>query len=411
VSVSRLALLFVAILTQACRSSAAYDPQACSPQQTAADTLRIDDGWVYVEPQALTESAGTLGLFGSPAYITAPGAAPLLREDLVGVVYSSASRENTLPVWAPEAVGRPGMIRAVPTSGGRWEVILAQMTDESNLIDRHVLRLFAGVYGHGRWTEVVEIKLPPEMNLRWLNASDLVRDSPGNLAFAVPVDTRDGGRDVVLFTRRREKWAYTPLHADQAAYAAVGLTPQDEVVIAVVRPDDTLPVDTNSLFLHFGSEGWKGRRVVTGGNTPIHEPTIAATDSGMVVSFWVRVQDRREARAYYTAFDTTIVLDSSVDQLDVVNARDRPFWIAQARLEADGHPELRFVVGTRELGTRMIGRVPSHFQGTFGSWYSVDGRIRLFGPALIEAGKEVVLATLQVSYIISCRDGLSSHAH
>ena len=333
----------------------------CSLRFVGQKKLRLfEDQAAYIEPSAFAANARTLFLAGNPNYVWTSGNRASLeqRNKLFGAIVGGTTRPIPAPTASPELLHD---VRVAANADGSWAVVFAEADRadfRSSLANK---RYWFGIVRRGMWEGLT--RLPGvEGKLRTLGATDVI-DANRELIFAVPVDY--GFRsDVVVFRRTREgRWHTETVGTNHVAYVDLSQLADQQLALAVVRPDTLESNDRNSLFLYTydgTTRRWAERRKLSkGGLQAVHEPRLRSLE-GRIVTTWLESvpgASIRSARAQVsralTLGDQAFTVDPSAHQVEYLHtAAGDGIWITQG--PGSGGLSLRFYHNVDGQAIRMF---------------------------------------------------------
>jgi hypothetical protein len=170
-------------------------------------------------------------------------------------------------------------VRAAALADGWWLVTFAEVFSVQKPRRPNVIAMWVGETDGSRWRAVE--KLPAVSDtLDPLYFSGLA-EHEGRVRLAA-IARRDWQRRVALFSRDAGRWTVRALDMGLATFAAITATPSLDL-LAVARPDTTLRVDHNSLFLYSKAPddtAWTAHpRLWRGGGDPVHQPLFVGEAS------------------------------------------------------------------------------------------------------------------------------------
>lgn len=384
----------------------------CSTHEISRRQLRVNaNTTVYVEPQALAASEERVLIAGTPNYTwTAPegdGGGSLKQNSVLGVILSESlyARELRAPIDA----NRIRTVRAVTRKDGTWAIVFAEMSPRT--ATDSIARLWFGIHDGLEWQRLVQIPFRDDGNLRLGSVSRLALGDGDTLAFTVPlrIATYD---DLAVFTYDGTTWTHELIPTRRAAYADLAFSvARKGWIIAVVRPDTTVPRDVNSLFLYHKVDGeWSVLRKIDSGRTaPIHHPSLRlGSHEGASTLGWLAVvttsdgRQRLEARVAPDPLGDAVLvarIDSTAENAIPVGLREGTVvWITDHN-GTDGK-SIRFFQATGSL-RRMeeFGRVPNDFEGQFGALALPTGGILLSGPLMEVSGETITSLSSRIVHV------------
>jgi len=322
-------------------------PPASEPVRNCFDTAatiapaRLDDRHlIYVEQETVVPNrGGRILVAGAPVYVwrDAGDRYDLLALDsLFGMIIEPAtSYVRAIPSPLPGRVLK-GM-RAAALPDGWWLVTFAEVYSVQKPRRPNVIAMWAGETDGSSWRAVEKIAAVSD-TLDPRNFSGLaVRDGRVRLAAIAP---RGWQRRVLLFARDDGRWMASDHDLGLSTYVAITATPTLDL-IAVVRPDTTLRVDRNSLFLYTKAPkdtAWTPHpRLWRGGGDPARQPLFAGGNNGPLLlwstgpmfrtaSAWLlslaTIPDTTPAPTEMRAFASDLVV-SSLGDSGIIAAYDR----------------------------------------------------------------------------------------
>jgi hypothetical protein len=311
---------------------------ASEPVRNCFDTVatitpaRLDDRHlIYVEQETVVPNrGGRILVAGAPVYVwrnVGDQYDLLALDSLFGMIIEPAtSYVRAIPSPLPGRVLK-GM-RAAALPDGWWLVTFAEVHSVQKPWRPNVIAMWAGETDGSSWRAVEKIAAVSD-TLNPLKFSNLaLRDGRVRLAAIAP---RDWRRPVLLFSRDDGRWSVREHDLGLATFVAVATTPTSDL-IAVVRPDTTVRVDRNSLFLYTkapADTSWTAHpRIWRGGGDPVHQPLFAGEVGRPLLlwstgpmfrssSVWLRsfatITDSTEAPVEMQAFASDLVLSSRGD--------------------------------------------------------------------------------------------------
>ena len=274
------------------RSTADASP---TPARSCFDTVatiipaRLDEKHlIYVEQETVVPNRDRRILVaGAPVYVWRnPGD----RYDLLGldslfgmIIEPSSNFVRSIPSPLPRRV-LEGM-RAAALPDGWWLVTFAEVFSVQKPRRPNVIAMWVGETDGSNWRAVEKLPAVSD-SLKPLRFSALaMRDGRVRLAAIV---TRDWQQRVVLFSRDDGHWTVRAIDLGSSVYAAITATATSDL-LAVARPDTTLRVDHNSLFLYTKAPTdtlWASHpRLWRGGDLPVHEPLFVG-DARQPLLLW-----------------------------------------------------------------------------------------------------------------------------
>jgi len=252
-------------------------------------------------------------------------------------------------------------MRAAALSDGWWLVAVAEVISVQQPKRPNVIAMWVGETDGSSWRAVQ--KLPAIADtLEPLRFSALaLRDGRVRLAAVV---TRDWQRRVVLFSRDDGRWVVRAHDVGLSERAAITSTPTLDL-LAVVRPDTTLRVDTNSLFLYTKAPEdtlWTPHpRVWRGGGDPVRQPLFAGEPSKPLL-LWSTGPMFRATSVW--ALPLATIADSTAAPIPMLAKRRR--WrgrYVRPRRPDARHPRLRVPrTASCQPGAFEAERVPRPFR-------------------------------------------------
>ncbi|HEX6070723.1 MAG TPA: hypothetical protein VFZ18_12895, partial [Longimicrobiaceae bacterium] len=300
---------------------------------------------------------------------------------------------------------RIGGIRTVPRAAGGWHVVFseAERLNRDGFPDPGV-RMWYGVLEETAWVQLEALPLPEGHEVSPLSISSLV-SADDSLAVAAIIATPDGPKAVVVFTRGAGGWERS-VAAHNAAYVEPVWLPGRELLVAVVKADETRGYDVNSLLLYAVHPDWRRvRRLAGGTGAPVHAPRFQPAGGGYLGGLVGREQemgDRNEATLW--PFDEALpalVLDTGAARLatHAVGA-SRLIAVVEHLMEDDVSRELRLYESGTD-GLRRIGSLPYPFAAYSASAYLPPDEIVVAGPVVMPfgAGEMVVSRLLRATLV------------
>jgi hypothetical protein len=162
-------------------------------------------------------------------------------------------------------------------------------------------RLWYGHFDGKQWTSLEQLPLPVEGRLIPHAASSLVR-SGDTLAWATKIELTDQKRGVIIFSKYSDSWTYEILPIGGTAYVELAHSGTLGFMLAVVQADRSMWSDTssipasstyvswkhdrNSLFFYTRRHSWQMlRKVVAGGQQPVHVPIVTISPTGGILTW------------------------------------------------------------------------------------------------------------------------------
>jgi len=188
--------------------------RACSVAVVSRRRIVLADGQVlHIAVGSTARQGGAVLLAGSPTYTwaagAAPGASPLTRDSLIGVLVAENGEFRGVPNPIP---GRPiAYPKVAPAGGGAWHVVLLERLTirEGHDQESDSAQLWYGRYDGRRWTDVAPVTRIHGRYMAGEYTSDLVARIDGTLSFAYGLDAEIAGRQIagiVLQRRERGRW-------------------------------------------------------------------------------------------------------------------------------------------------------------------------------------------------------------
>jgi hypothetical protein len=331
-------------------STGAEARSVCLTENRPAERLLTDGNLsIYVEPMTIARSDQSVLLAGLPTFVwqriggsiqdKATGSA-------LGAYRDASGRVSALP--KPHLAGSITDIRVAAGQSGRYAAVFAQLQEPDNYST--FVDYWYSTTGGQVWDSLE--RLPPLAAgiLSTNQATDLVRIGD-SLLIAVPI--RQQGRvDVAIYVRAKGRWSIDVVPTKHLAYLALSADESDGPLLAVVRPDTTLPSDWNSLSL-FVREGqmWVDRGFVAhGGTEPIYEPRLVAASGIHILSWRARIvaTKKQVARAVRVArgslLGTITTLTPDIEgMVPVVGTASSPTWVVTTPPSETGPGRLQLV--------------------------------------------------------------------
>jgi len=283
--------------------------QYCEAPIVRREVLRNERGNpIYVSPESFIAQDGELLVAGQFSI-------EFVRNDknvynvsqpnsVLAVVRSSDGTVRTFPRF-PMGELLPTALRAVAMGNGSWGVLVhaAKIDPNAPQVVRGTL-WFATLTRSG-WGAVERVPLPRDVHPLSTMARHMVVVGDRVIA-AMTADSGDEVNGVLLVERERGKWRTRFLNTGVASYTALALDgATGELVLGVVRADQTQASDANSLFLMFPDRRNHALRLlVRGGQSPVHHPVMHATSRGISVAW--RVHERNEQGRSKTAVQAVV---------------------------------------------------------------------------------------------------------
>ncbi|HEX7052284.1 MAG TPA: hypothetical protein VF188_18910 [Longimicrobiales bacterium] len=388
------------------------DHTACVLRETLRQIVAVSGGELYVEPETFSVSDGNVLLAGTPNYLWKPavgsGKASSVRNAVFGVVIASdgATRVVPTPVEGMLVMG----VRAVAREAGGWWIAFeeAEWTSETRrIIDKRVVALWFGAFDGQSWIALEELPLPADVTIRPFSGSTLVRSGDRLAWTLVAAAGPEDERRVLVYERVAGRWSYQIVPTFSANYAEPAYSRSGELVLAVVEADTTRRVDGNSLFLYARQPVWRQwRKLVTGYGAPVHHPKLSLSPRGDLLTWWSRVEGRREVRARFGAIDggtrRVIEVDPDVAQFALVSLADgRRVWVTDHVVDGQPVRELRFV-GEAADSLLAFGDIPNPYDGKFAATTPAPSELLLAGPARGRTDHDPVVRSLLLRLRIDC---------
>ena len=401
------------------RAQARTDPPvhpaspSCTVTEVSRSPLVIDaNREMFIEPMVVLPSRGEIFLAGSPNYLYAPGTAgearDFVRDSVFGAVIGADRRGRLVTVPPRIDPSRVASIHGAVLPDGRWAVVFAEVKHPwVGGVPDTIVTFWHGVYDGRAWSRLERMPLPTGGAFLKAGASDLIVRGD-TLFFAARLETSAGDWNVALFERRRGRWMLDVLPTRGASY--VQLTYADSgLLIAVVRPDYSLPADISSLFIHARTEPWSSaHRVARGWTERIYEPAFTTSSRGRMLTWWVAMPSgTRRARAIVGPLrsDTRVLtLDTSTSLVRAVPGRTGlPVWVSEHH--ANGiEPELRYHTIVADTVT-VAGRTATPFTGPFATASTAPDSVLIAGPLLRSESANPSLVTLLIRLRVACAPG------
>jgi hypothetical protein len=243
--------------------------------------------------------------------------------------------------------------------------------------------LWFGLHDGREWRSLERLPALAPGKIDSFLASDLVTRGD-TILWSLRVLHPDGHTDVALYRRNAGKWRYDLLPAVPASYVQFAASPD---ALAVVGVEPGHRYDQNSLLLYTRSSPWRFlRRLVHGGDEPVHAPSFRQSALGPVITWTVQRSAARgggaAARAMIGGAGTsarTLELGRDLDQVQFVRTPDGPpEWVLD-HVDSAGARELRFVRADTG-GVWLAGAIPDPYAGFFAAVHSDPSTILLAGP-------------------------------
>lgn len=404
----------------------------CTVRETSREPLVAAGRQLYIEPLTFISDKGSTLLAGTPNYVWR-GAKSEGRYTEFGVIVSLDGHVSRIP--PPIDPKLMNDMRAVRLKDGSWGIVFAEsMVGERTKHEAPWVRLWYGVFDGQAWHSLERLPFPAKTPLQIGTMSQLVRNGD-TLAFALGVLRPHNESEPIVFSRTNGRWSSRIIRMRHAEYVALANVGSLGWQLAVVRPDTTLESDSNSLFFYrllSGKRDTVGRwqqatKVVSGGEEPVHWPSLAAAGPQRWVLSWLsnirtRSGMRWEARAMLSRTDNgsaavpialhrptdLLVLDSSVVAMaSVVSPDGTPLWITdhvlnEANLERREMRFIRYSAGKASV----IGRIPNPFKGSPSVVMPTRSEILIAGPLFTsDNGHDPIIQTLLIRARLVCYSG------
>jgi len=223
---------------------------------------------------------------------------------VLAVIRQRNGSTRTFPRFAMGEL-EPTAVRAVALGAGSWGVLVhaAKPGPDGQPTDRGTL-LFATLSLAG-WGAVEHVPLPNKVYPSSSLAPHVVMQGERVIA-AMPADSGDLRHGVLLVERTRGRWRLRFLGIGITAYTAVAIDgASGEVALAVVKANESLKSDGNSLFLMYPDRTNAALQLlVPGGAAPVHHPVMHGTTRGLSL-VW-REQKRSQGGAARTAVQAIV---------------------------------------------------------------------------------------------------------
>lgn len=384
-------------------------PSLCVVREDSRERLIPEEGQqLYVEPMVLESSSqGDVLLAGTYNYLfgqTPEGKWTLIENDSIfGAVIRPDGPARI--IFSPIPTKLLTGIRAVTQADGTWAVIFAEgttWTGESR--PDTAARLWYGVLDGTQWATLEPLPLPPAGTLRPSSMSSLIQFGD-TLAWAMEITRPDHQRDIVVFQRHGGQWSFDTVRTTFTAYVDVAHSDSLGLILAVVRPDLTLPSDGNSLFLWARRPEWRElRKIVPSTTEEVHSPRLILSHAGDVLSWQAQVPtatgSRWEAHAMSGHLEekngALTVLDSAVTSISPVVTVRLPrgprMWIVDHLLSEGPEREIRIIQDSGGSAVKLA-QVPNPFLAEFAATLSASSEILVTG-ALIDRDQDVGVSLL-----------------
>ena len=266
-------------------------------QEVERRILTARDGRVlYVEPSAVASNGREVLIAGWPTVVWSPAADSTYQlqmgDSVFGVIVAPGQYARIIPM-PPDVADTVDGVRAVANIDGSWTVLWFEVDSIVGPgIRWRVRRLRAGTVVGNQWVGSIEtLPIPPGVagfNYTWAEPPILAGDS---VVWAITASIKERMSRGLLYVRHRGAWRVDYLPTSTVTYATPGWSPSSGLVMAVVRPDTTLPSDANSLFLFTHRGTWRvAQRIALGGETPTYAPQWVQTPRGLMLGWNVQQQ-------------------------------------------------------------------------------------------------------------------------
>jgi len=297
------------------------DGRYCAASVARRDVLRNERGHLlYMSPDAFIARDGELLVAGQYS-------AEFVRNDqkvfdvpqpnrVLAVIRQRSGTTRTFPRFAMGDL-QPMAVRAVALGAGSWGVLVhaAKPGPGGGPTDRGTL-LFATLSLAG-WGAVERVPLPHKVYPLSSLAPHVVMQGERVIA-AMPADSGELRHGVLLVERTQGQWRSRFLSIGIAAYTAVAIDgASGEVALAVVKANEALKRDGNSLFLMYPERRNDSLRLlVPGGTSPVHHPVMHGTTRGLSLAW--RVDERHENGAARTAVQAIVEPGLVIDPTRII---------------------------------------------------------------------------------------------
>ena len=371
---------------------------------------RLDDAHlIYVEQEAVVANRdGRILVAGAPVFVwrQAGDHYDLLGLDsLFGMIVEPTSR-LVRPVPSPLPGRALKGMRAAALPDGWWLVTFAEVFSVQTPKRPNVIAMWVGETDGTSWRALE--KLPAVADtLDPLRFSALaMRD--GRVRLAAPV-YRDWRRPVVQFSRDDGHWTVRTDDVGLAEYAAITVTASSDL-LAVARPDTTLPDDRNSLFLYSKAPKdslWTPHpRLWLGGQDPVHLPLFASGGS-LPVLLWTTGSMLRGSSAWALSLTTLpesankpIPLPASASTLATSSRADGGVIVTFDRLGPTR--ELRVYEYHEPLRASLVYSKPTGYRGLVGVAFT-SNRAVLIASRPAEPPRDPAVISMIETHAWRCR--------
>lgn len=395
---------------------------SCAIREVARKELTTESGTkIFVEPATFASDAKGDILLAGPTTLLTIGSqgstTDTAHNRIFGVVLDSDL--NHRPVPNP-VVGEIIGVRATARAPSGWNVVLGERNTRrpagavgtwENATDA----LWYGILTANTWTTVERLPMPPGAIVDQQFASRLVANGD-SLAWAVPMRTSQGGRQLLLYERREGVWSYEVIPTFNVR-AEVGYSARLGVVLAVVQPDTTLREDGSSLIIRTREGNWRPLRRLVHGRLEgdVLNPSLSFVGDTMVVGWYGSppgpigsrtLQARTIVGTLRDGETRNIVLDSAAlgEQQAFIPAmlnQSVRLWVTRHASRGDSASELRFVEGSAGVA-RILLSVPDPFYAPYVSAVSTDSS------RLVLTGLKYMPGKYITSLLVQFRVGCSS---
>jgi hypothetical protein len=266
------------------RSSQCFDTTA-----TVVPARLDDKHLIYVEQETVVANRdGRILVAGAPVFVwrhAGDGYDLLGLDSLFGMIVEPASN-FVHPIPSPLPGRDLKGMRATALPDGWWLVTFAEVFSVQTPKPANVIAMWVGETDGSTWRALE--KLPAVSDTLDPHYFSALAMHDGRVRLAALV-RRGWQKRVVLYSRDAERWIVRADDVGLAQYAAVGATDSSDL-LAVVRPDTTVPEDHNSLFLYTKAPTdmvWTPHpRLWRGGSNPVHEPQFVGNEERPLL-LWV----------------------------------------------------------------------------------------------------------------------------
>ena len=195
------------------------------------------------------------------------------------------------------------------------------------------------------------------------------------------------------------------LEPSGAAYATLMYRDSVGLVLGLARPDRTPVYDVNSFFLHTGPEWRVARKLLSGNPDPVHDPVLASSRVGPILSWVAALPGVRQARAMTGSLAPgrrVMVIDSATNHIvHLERLRESPLWLSE-HVGSAGGSELRFIARGAGDAPVLLGRLPNPYTGIFGAAATSDDELLVSGPLLRRDALHPSLVSLLIRARVVC---------